>query len=163
MKWLAQGTKDGRLDFGDYNRRVIKDYLAKNGPVRIELNVLTPESGKMRNFFEGAVIPLITYFQEGMSHRNTEDRKIVREWVLREFNGEFRVIGGKSTKVAKTSKGELSQGLTDRIIDWIEEQYGVDRFQVLDPAHFKKFRDEIYSTSEFVTYIDYLISLRRLK
>lgn len=138
-----------------------KDFLNKNHDIKLEISIITPESKKQRNFFEGAIVPLITYYQESMDYKDWRDCKSVREWLLNEFSSEFKVIAGKSVKVRKTSAGELNKGLLERILDWCAENgYQID---VLNPEEYKKWRDTVYLTGEHDNYIDYLLDLRKLR
>jgi hypothetical protein len=57
-----------------------------------------PESNKQRRYLEGAIISLITFYQEGMDHRNADDRASVREQLKLEFNGAMVFVGVKPTK-----------------------------------------------------------------
>jgi len=109
--------------------------LKENPGARYEIERITPESTKQRRFFEGAVVTLVAYLQEGMDHRNGDDLREVRDWLKIEFNGEIRVIGGRSNRIAKSTKGLLNKGFLEDVIDWIEEQYGLNRAKVLDHDH----------------------------
>ena len=161
MKWLATGTKDGRLDFGEYNSKKFRQYLKDNGPVRLEVTVLTPESKNQRRFFEGAIVPLIAYYQEGMHHRNADDLEKVRDWLKLEFNGQWISVASKALKIPRSTKGQLNRGFLDRVTDWMADQgYQTD---VLDPGEYKKWRDTIYSSGGPDTYIDFLLSTGRLR
>lgn len=161
MKWLGQGTKDGRLDFGDHNSKSIRQYLSQNGPVRLELSVLTPESRKQRKFYFGAVLPLWA-FLDGKDYKDSDTIEILHDIAKIEFNGQIMMIAGKPRKVGKSTKGELNEYL-DRVIDFLEEQYGIDRGNVLDPEDYKHFKDEIYSTQlQYTDYIDYLLQSGKL-
>jgi len=105
MEFQCRGHADGTLEFGAYGRVQFKEFLRKNGPLRLHITPELPESGKLRRFYEGAVVPLIAFYQEGMDHRSGDDRRSIREWLKEEFNGEMVVIGGKTHIVGKTTKG----------------------------------------------------------
>lgn len=121
------------------------------------------ESEDQRGFFEGAVVKLVTFFQEGMDHRNSEDNRNVRECLKIEFNGALVPFNGKIHKVGKSTKGKLNNGFIEAIIDWLEENYGIDRTKVLDPKEYKKWRDDVYPYGGPDNYIDYLVELGLLK
>lgn len=157
-------VKAGSFSFGsDANRRRFLDWTKKNVGQRVGISLLLPESTKQRGFFEGAVCPMVAFFQEGMNYLDPDDVKTVREMLKIEFNGKFVSIGGRSTKIGATTKGELNQGFLDRVIDWMEEQYGIDRAMVLNPAHYKDWRDRVYPEGGPDNYIAYLVELNLLQ
>lgn len=155
-------TKKASLSMGsEYNRARFADFLKENPGIRFRIDPFTPESKDQRRWFEGALIPFLTYFQENMDFKDRNDLELVRNWVKTEFNGKFITIGGKSLKVAKSTKGELSRGLIDRIMDWAGEQgYPIE---YLLPDRYKKWRDEIYGYGGPPTYIEYLESTGELR
>lgn len=155
-----EGT--GALSLGsDYNRARFKDFLKKHPGIRLKIDPYTPESRKQRGFFEGAIVPFVTFFQDNLDYNDTDDLKRVRHWLKTEFNGGFLVIGGKSIKVPKSSKGELNRGLLERIMDWCGEQgYPVD---LLNPEDYKDWRDRIYATGGPGTYMDYLVECGKIR
>ena len=161
IPFYAIATKDGGFDVGsDYNRARVKQWLKDHAGTRLKFEAMTPESNKQRRFFEGAVVPLVAFYQEGMSHTNTDDLRKVREWLKIEFNGEFISIKGKSVKVAKSTKGELNRGFLERVQDWMEENgYAVE---VLNPKEYEHWRDAIFPYSGPDNYIDYLVELKKL-
>lgn len=135
------------------------EWAKKHPSTRVEMTPITPESTGMRRWFEGAVIPLITYYQEALDHRNGQNNALVREWLMQEFNGEFITVAGKSKKVARTSKGKLKE-LSEKVLDWMADQgYKVE---LLVPADYQKWADEVHSFGGPETYIDYLVSLKKL-
>lgn len=161
MKFFARATHDGGFDLGsEYNKLHLKKYLRENAGMRFEITSLSPESRKQRGFFEGAVVPLLTYYQEGMDHRNGDDKARVRDWLKIEFNGEFVVINGRSVKVPQSTKGKLQAGLLERVIDWMTDQ-GY-RTEVLNPDEYKHWRDTIFPHGGPDNYIDYLLELKKL-
>lgn len=156
--------KPGAFSFGsEHNRNRFRAWSKENAGLRVGIALLTPESSKQRKFFESAVCSLVAYFQEGMDHTNWRDVEIVREMLKVEFNGVFVKIGDRSTKIGGSTKGELNQGFLDRVIDWIEEQYGVDRAIVLNPATFKDWRDRVFPEGGPDNFIDYMVELKLLK
>lgn len=156
-------VKDGGFNFGsEFNKRRFVDWSRKNKGMRVGLTLLLPESYQQRKFFEGAICPMVAFFQEGMNHRNWQDVKECRETLKIEFNGEFTRVGGLSTKIGGSTKGELNQGFLDRVVDWLKEQYGIDRGQVLNPKDYEHWRDTVFPYGGPDTYIDYLVETGRL-
>lgn len=154
--------KPGGFDFGsDYNRNRFLDWSKKNAGKRMGLTLITPESDKQRAFFEGGVIPLITFYQEGLNYRSSEDNRKVRDWVKEEFCPEWVSIGGVARKVAGSTKGKLQEALLEKVLDWMTDQ-GYQT-ELLLPADYKYWRDVIYSEGGPDTYIDYLLSIGKLR
>lgn len=153
----AQAIK-GQLSLGsEYNKARFTDFLKENDGIRIKIEPLTPESNKQRGYFEGALVPFITYYQEGYNYEDPEDLRRVREWIKLEFNGELTEVKGKIHKVAKSTKGQLNKGFIDRIMDWLVEQgYPVE---LLEPNKYKKWKDTIYPYGGPPNYIGYLKSI----
>lgn len=163
MEFECRGTKEGKLDFGPYNRARFMQYLKDNGPLRLKITPELPESGKMRRFYEGAVVPLVCFYQHNFDHRNAEHRRQVREWMKEEFNGELVNINGIIHTVAKSTKGRAVLGpFVERVIDWLNDNYDVPA-EALDPERYKTWRDTIFPYGGPDTYIDYLVSLNLLK
>lgn len=162
-KFLAQ-AKGGKLSTSDYTKKTLSQFLKENEGMVLAIVPHSPESKKQRAFYHGAVLPLWAYLND-YDYRDGE----VLEWLHNkakiEFNGEIVLLDGKKVKRGKSTKGLLSEnyeqnsGYLERIISYLEENYGIDRNKVLNPEHFKKFRDEIYSVSEYDDYILYLIDI----
>ena len=145
----------------EYNRLRLKQDLRENIGSRYKIERYIPESNKQRRFFEGAVVPMVTYYQEGLDHRLPEDNRKVRDMLKIEFNGELVVVAGKTVKIAKTTKGELNRGFLERVIDWMSDQgYNTD---LLNPAEYKHWHDVVFPSGDGPdNYIDYLVELKRL-
>lgn len=153
---------NGEMEFpSEYARSRYKAYLIRNPRMRFKITPLTPESDKQRKFFEGAVVPLFTYYQENLNWKNSDDLRKAREWLKLEFNSEFLNVKGIINKVALSTKGKLNVGFLERVTDWMEEN-GYDT-TLLDPEAFKWWRDTVYASGNADTYIDYLIELGKLK
>lgn len=161
-KFLGRFSKDGGLSFGQYTRMHLKKFIKENPNLPFELRPLLPESSKQRGFFEGAIVPLITFYQEGMDYKNSQHLVAVREWLKIEFNGEMIQIGGKVHKVAKSTKNALNQGFLERVMDWLVENYAPP-VEVIDPKHYKHWKDAIFPYKGADNYIDYLRSLNLIK
>lgn len=156
--------QNSKLTFkNSHIREKFADWVKKHEGRRLFLSPTFKESEDQRGFFEGAVVKLVTYFQEGMDYTNSEDCRNVREWLKIEFNGDFVQVNGKSLKVGKSTKGKLNEGFLERVIDWIEENYGVKREKVLNSDNYKTWRDTIYPFGGPETYIDYLKEIKLLK
>jgi hypothetical protein len=112
------------LNLGQRNTAIFLDYIKKNPDAPWKLEALITESKKQRGFFEGALVPLVAFYQEGMNHRKAEDLHLVREWLKLEFASEGVVVGGKLQRVAKSSKGRQALALlVERTVAWLEENY----------------------------------------
>src|ERR1700722_11773331 len=85
MEFICRISRDGGMDFGERNRVYFKSYLKAHPGVLLKITPVLPESDKQRRYLEGAVVPLATYYQEGMDHRNADDRASVREWLKLEL------------------------------------------------------------------------------
>lgn len=159
---IDPATGKGRLSLGsDHNRTRFADFLRENPGVRLRIEAITPESRKQRAFFEGAVLPFITFFQENLDHKDADDLQKVRDWLKIEFNGAFITMGGKAIRVPKSTKGELNRGLMERILDWAGEQgYPTE---LLMPEDFKKWRDKVRPYEGPEDYIDYLVETGKLR
>lgn len=158
MQFHGQYKADG-FDFGDGRERLLK-HCKFNVGKRFILSDFLPESNKQRRFFEGAVIPMITYYQEGMDHRNSDDCRRVHEWVKMEFCPEIVVIKGKTVKVPGSTKGKLQEFLVEKVLDWMSENgYKVE---LLVPDDYKHWKDIIYSSGGADNYIDYLREIGKI-
>lgn len=156
-------SQNGELKMqNEYMRENFKKFLKNHDGARIEFVPVLPESPKQRKFFEGAIVPLITFYQDNMDHRNAEDCYKVREWLKHEFNGEMVVVGGKSKLVAKSTKNVLREGFLERVLDWLIENYNPPH-EVLLPEKYKYWRDTVFPFGGPDNYIDYLVSVRLLK
>lgn len=153
---------DGGLDFGSQTLRLLKIFIKKNPNMPFELKPIFPESKDQRGWFEGGLVPLIAYFQEGMDHHNNEDLRKVREWLKIEFNGDLVVLGGKSVKVGKTTKRKLNQGFLERVTDWLIENYSPP-VEAMDPVKYQDWKDRIYPQGGPDNYLDYLEKIGLLK
>src|SRR5947209_5576105 len=144
MEFQLRGMPDGQLSFGVHGREKLRLFL-RNYPhgVPMTLTASLPESSKLRRFYEGAVIPLATFYQEGMNHHDPDDRRKMREWLKQEFNGEIILVDGKRHRVAKSSKGrDALNPLVERVINWLQDNYDPPP-QALDPQAYKDWRDTV--------------------
>lgn len=156
-------SKDGKgLDFAENTRIKFKNYIRKHPNTPFEVVPLLPESQKQRRFYEGAVVPLVTFYQDGMDYRNADDLLNVRNWLAIEFNGGFVSIQGKAHRVARSTKNQLNQGYLERVLEWLVENYAPPA-EALDPKKYKHWKDAIYPYGGPETYIDYLVELNILR
>ena len=149
------------MNFGDYTEN-LKALAKRHEGAKISLEMLTPESRQQRKFYEGAVIPLWAYLDD-KDYKDNQVCENMREVAKIEFNGAMEEVGGKVYKIGKSTKGELNKGFLERVIENLEEQYGIDRKEVLNPADYKHWRDTIFPYGGPNCYIDYLIDCGRLK
>ena len=123
MEFTCRVSKDGGMDFSDRDRVYFNQYLKANPGVVLKITPVFPESNKQRRFLEGAVIPLVTFYQQGMDYRNSDDNRKVREWLKQEFNGELVWVkepkkGTKAVKIGKSTKGrDALQKFLERVMD----------------------------------------------
>lgn len=152
----------GKLSLGsEHNRARLSDFLKGSPGMRLKIEPVLPESRKQRKYFEGAIVPFVTFFQENLDHNDTDDLQKVRDWLKIEFNGAFIALGGKAVKVPKSTKGELNRGFLERILDWCGEQgYPVE---YLNPQEYKDWHAKIRPYEGPPTYIDYLVSVGKLR
>ena len=147
----------------DYARDQFKKWLKASTGIKVDLIPLLPENRKVRKFYHGAVLTLWA-FLNGYDHKDPSILRWLHEVAKLEFNAEFVNLDGKQVKKPKSTKGELGKGFIERVIEHLEEQYGINRQDVLDPAEYKKYRDEIQSFEDVPDdYISYLVSLGKLK
>ena len=161
MIFRGRFTDKGTFFFSDFIKAQLLDYIKGNPNQPFEIRPLLPESYSQRRYFEGAIIPLITFYQEGLDHRSSVDTKTVRDWLKIEFCGDLVVIGGKAHRVPQSTKGKLNNGFLERVIGWIEDNYAPPR-EALDPEAYKKWRDTIFPFGGPDNYIDYLVDIRIL-
>ena len=155
--------KNGALDFGDKERtEKAKRFAALHNGERFWLDTMLPkDSYNQRKFYHGGVLTLWIYL-DGKDYKNKDILNDYHEWAKIEFNGEPFTVKGKTNKIGGSTKGKLNKGYIDRVIDYLEENYGIDRYLVLDPKQYKYFRDVVYMNGEYETYIDYLKFLGRI-
>lgn len=161
MKYYAIAHQGG-MKMNDYTRGLFVEMLKANEGARLEIIKLTPESDNIRAYFEGAVVPFITFHQEGMSHKDSRDCRKVREWLKDEFNGEMVIVAGKAKRITASTIGRLKDFI-EKCMDWMGEQ-GY-KIELLNPDDYKRWRDEIFPMGEPEdpdNYIDYLVSIGKL-
>ena len=162
MEFICRPSGQG-LNLGHRNTAIFLDFVKKNPGLPWKLEALITESKKQRGFFEGALVPLVAFYQEGMSHQKTEDLHRVREWLKLEFTSEGVMVGGKLQRVAKSSKGSHAlRLLVERTVEWLEENYQPP-VEALDGKSFKHWRDTVFPYGGPADYISYLCEVGILK
>ena len=127
MEFIAR-VINGGLNLGSRNTAIFDDFVKKNPNVPWKLSPVLPESSKQRRFFEGAVVPLVAWYQERLDHRSSEDCRRVREWLKEEFNAEQVTINGKPHRIGKSTRGrDALQPFLERVMDWLQENYSPPR------------------------------------
>ena len=122
MEFECRSTPQGTLGFAPTAKAKFLQFVRENPGMRFTMKPDLPESGRMRRYYEGAVVPLVAFYQEGMDHHDGEDRRKVREWLNQEFNGEMVNIDGKMQGVGRSTKGrEHLQPFLERVLDWLNE------------------------------------------
>lgn len=161
MEFQGQFKKDG-FDFGKARERVLL-HCKHNAGKRFILSDLLPESQHQRKFFEGAVIRMWVYL-DGKDWKDNAICKEYHEFAKLEFNPKKVVINKKLVTIGGSTKGKLQrEEICDKVIDYLEENYGIDRALVLNPKEYKEWRDKLRSFSDVpFDYIDYLISTKKL-
>ncbi len=151
---------NGKLDFGNHEKtEKARRFALMHNNERFWLGCALPADAiGQRRFYHGGVLRLWTY----LDSKNYKDNDIIdkyHDWAKIEFNGEDFITKGKSHKIGGSTKGKLNNGYLERVITYLEENYGIDRTRVLNPEHYKLFIDTIYQNGELETYIDYLLFL----
>ncbi len=156
-KFIAR-LKEGGLDFGStFNAARFRQFAKDHVGLAVHIEPMTPESKKQRGFYHGAVCAMFAYFHEGLDHRSWRDIEKVHEWLKLEHNGEFMVMNGKSHLIPKSTAGQLNRGYLERCIADLEENYGIDPAQVLNPKEYKYWKDVVFPNSGPTNFIDYQI------
>lgn len=154
-------SDDGKFSLGSpHNRARFADDLKENPGARYRIERITPESRKQRGFYHGAVLSLWAYLN-GWDYKDHEIIDFLHHEAKKEFNGEMVMLDGRKIIRGKSTKGKLEKYL-DRIIDYLEEEYAIDRNVVLNNNEYKKWEDTIYPFGGPEHYLDYLIELNKI-
>ena len=147
----------------DYSRAKLHDFVvAEGGEIRAELVTLTPESRKQRKFLHGAVLSLWAYLND-LDYKDPKVMDYLFELAKREFTPDCITIDKKVQLFGKSSKGSKALNhLLEKIVDHLEEQYGIDRAECLNPDDYKYFMDEVFMHGEYDGYLDYLLKMNKL-
>lgn len=161
MTTFIAKAKEGHLYFGSQTEKFRKTLAEMDGE-RFSIEPLLPESKSQRGFYHGAVLRLWAYL-DGKDYRDNDVIAEMHDIAKIEFNGELRIVGDKQYLIGKSSKGKLRDGFIDRVIDSLEEHYGINRMEVLNPDDYKYWKDVIFPGGGPDTYIGYLILIKKLK
>ena len=162
QKFVGRFKVDGGLEFGTYTKYNLKKFIKENPNMPFELRPIFAESTSQRGWFEGALVPLVTFYQEGMDYRNSKHNQKVREWLKLEFNGELVTVGGKVHKIAQSTSNKLNLGFLERVTDWLIENYAPP-IEAMNPKAWKHWHDAIYPYGGPETYIEYLLERNIIK
>jgi hypothetical protein len=128
----------------------VKSLHAKIGKLALENDFLEGALSKAGAAERKAMIdhehdlPITKQAEEGMDHRDGDDRRKVRDWMKQEFNGEMVEIAGKMQVVGRTTKGSaVLNPFVERVTDWLVENYSPP-VEALDPEKYKHWRDVIF-------------------
>lgn len=160
MKFQARANKEGTgLNFAPKERIKFLEYLKNHKTIVLTIEARFPESTKQRRFYFGAVLALWVYL-DGKNYKNSDLINMYHEMAKIEFNGAVVISRGKSVRVGKSSKGELNQGFLEKVIEHLEENYGIDASKCLNPAVFKDFEDRVLMNGKYEDFIDYMKDLK---
>ena len=159
-KWNFRAI-NGKAQFTDYVKADLLDDQKEHEGTIYQITRKSRESKKGRGFLHGGVYTLWAYL-DGKDYRNYKLIDWIHDEAKKEFNGAMMMFDGKRKLVGKSTKGMLSE-FTEKVVEHLEENYGIKREGVLDPEDYKHFMDEIYSTGEYDDYIQYLIDTGKLK
>lgn len=146
-----------KLELSEYHSKKLKELVKENqAPLRAILETIVPESRQQRRFLHGGLIPLWVAL-DGNDWRDHEVCDFYFEEAKKEYSPEAIKIRGKVVIRAKSSKGSKALNkLTESLIDMLVEHYGLAyNTEVLKPDNYIKFRDELYMTGSWETYLDY--------
>lgn len=163
--FIAVAKEDGGLQMSEYQRQSFRQFLKDNAgrKVRLELEKEYVESRKQRKMYHGAYLPLWAYL-DGKDYKDAHVLADMHEAAKMEFNPQVVVIHGKAVTIGGSTRGELNKGFMDRFLNNLIDNYGIDPAKVLNPDHYKHFRDAIWPfTEKYDTYIDYLRDLKLLE
>lgn len=148
MKVVSIGHVNGDLEISYDNLARVHDFLYKNKNKKIRVvfeEVDKKIADEKRGYFEGAIVPVFTHFQ------NKERIKIglkeytrgeMREILKREFNGRIiQLTSGKNQKFGQ-STNTLSNKRFARFLDKITSYMEENGIPIPDPEEYKKWRDE---------------------
>ena len=154
-------SKNGTACFSDYVKSSLLDDQKNHEGAIYQITRKSKESKKGRGFLHGGVYTIWAYL-DGKEYRNHKLIDWIHDYAKKEFNGTMLMFDGKRRLVGKTTKGMLPE-FTEKIIEHLEENYGIKREDVLNPEDYKYFVDKIYSTGKYDDYIIFLVDTGKLK
>lgn len=138
-------------------------FASKHPQIRYVLTPLMAESRNQRAFIHGAILPLWCY----LDHNDYKDAAVLEHYyeiAKVEFNPQIFTTRFKAYKIGGSTKGKLNEGFIEKIIDFLEEQYGIDRSKVLSPDLYKEYRDVLRPFENVPdNFIDYMKWAKVLK
>jgi hypothetical protein len=157
MEWQGRGVAE-RLVLNKYQSASLHEFIRENPNATFVISARLPESRKQRKYLHGALIPLIAFYQEGMSHKSSADLDRVFEWLKQEFNGDMVIIGDKPVRIGMSTKGgKALNEICEKVTDWLVDNYAPPA-DAMNPKKYKYWRDAIYPYSDGAeNYIDYLV------
>jgi len=155
-------SEAGKLRMSDYNADRFRKDLKNNPGARYKIERLTPESKEQRGFYHGGVLSLWAFLND-LDHKDSNIIEELHHYAKKEFNGMIIILEGKKKKVGKSTKGILNTGYIEKVIEYLEENYAIDRATMLNPEEYKRWRDEIAPYSKIDNYIDFLVEQGILK
>ncbi len=129
--------------------------------IQITLEKKKKESRNQRKFYHAAVLSVWCYLDD----KDWKDKEVLddqHEVAKLMFNSKLVVSSGQTHKIAKTSTGGALGELTEQIIDFLEEQYGIKRQDCLDSEQYLYWKDVIFPSGDCDWYIQYLSKIGKL-
>lgn len=162
MNFTARSNSQGVMEMNDYTRSLLRQYCKKHPNTPFEIKPRLPESNKLRGYFEGCLVSLMTFYQEHLDHHRTEDKEKVRNWIKEEFNADFVEVDGKAHKVGMSTKGrDVLNRVSIEVQQYLMEQHATPE-EAMDPKKYKYWRDAVFPYSGPDNWIDYLVERKVL-
>ena len=159
-KWKYRSI-GGKAEFTDYVKASLQQDQKDHEGGIYTITRQSKESKKGRGFLHGGCYTIWAYL-DGKDYRNSKLIDWIHDHAKEEFNGAVMMFDGKKQLVGKSTKGML-QEFTEKIVEYLEENYGIKREDVLNPEDYKYFINEIYSEGVYDDYIIYLKDTKKLK
>lgn len=147
------------FDFPPKGRMIFLEYAKKHAGRQVVIKTILPESENMRDFYHGAVLIMWAYL-DGKDYHDPAVMEDYHELGKLEFNAKVIETKTGQKKVGQSTRGVLNDGYLEKLIDYLEENYGIKRQDALNPEHYKDFRDRIYMNGQYEDYIEYLQDLK---
>ena len=145
-----------RIEISEYHTKLIRQAVKdQGGPIRAEINVLTPESRKARAYLMGGILPLAVYL-DGQDYKDSETCERYFEYYKSEFYPVAVKIEGKIRLFGKSTKGSKAlKQFTERLQDYLHEQHGISYDnKAMNPECYKEWRDTLSmsTTDDWITF-----------
>lgn len=144
------------------NTEKLRAYSLKKPHIRYSLEPLVSESRNMRGFYHSAILSLWAYL-DGADYKDSKVIEDYHEVARQEFSFDVVFANKKAYKIGRTTKGQLMEHI-EKCIEYLEENYAIDRIKLLDAELYKEYRDEVradFGAPE--TFIEYMKVLKLLK